>query len=388
MTDTEEKINVNNLSEELVDARCKLITSDPWYGTMAMLFKWTSTDSIKTMGVRFVQSGGVECFYNPKFCETLTQKEISAVIQHEIEHIVKMHPYRGYGVDNHDLFNVACDMLINGKKSAPLIQNLPKIFGVDCVYMPEHYDLNKTAEEIYELLLEDQKNGKSYGNGFGDDHSMWGSDVDYDVARQTVKEMCKNASGCGNAPGHLVGDIEALNEPIVDWKYELQRFVARQVGNKRATWSRQNRRMQSFGFKGKSSHASVKLTVLVDTSGSVGDDMLEQFFTELEGMSRFFSITVMQFDHGYQHHCAYKRGDWQNIKVHGRGGTSFIEAFNEAEKRGLIGRVNIVCTDGYAPWPEAKDYPVIWAVMGATAKEVKPPFGDVIYLSERIIKNK
>jgi hypothetical protein len=71
-------------SELLMRARCKLLTLNPWYGTMASMFRWKPYDGIKTIGVRVVDGGYVDCVYNQDFCNQMSVDEMMAVVQHEI----------------------------------------------------------------------------------------------------------------------------------------------------------------------------------------------------------------------------------------------------------------------------------------------------------------
>lgn len=396
-------------SDLLMRARCKLLTLNPWYGTMAAMFRWKAHRSVPTIGVRVVDGGYIDCAYNPEFCDKMSVENMMAVVQHEIEHIVRLHCVRT-GSRDHKLWNIATDMTINGKESNPNIQNLPDSEDCKGIYYPEKWkdgSLNAvglTSEEIYDRLTKVRIRYKGAGangqdivtgpadateeivvNGGFDDHDVWaGSTVGEDEARQVVKDMVRQVGlKAGNAPGHLTDAIRELEEPVINWKYELRQFMGRAIGGRRRTWARQHRKRQAFGIKGKSNHASVKLTIGVDTSGSVSDALLRQFFTELEMMSMKFKITLVQFDHGYQCHDIYHRGDWKNLEVKGRGGTSFIRFFEAIEKRKLVGKANLVLTDGEAPYGEERPYPVMWVIMPHGKKEnVCPPWGRTIYIEK------
>lgn len=410
----------NSTSDLLMRARCKLLTLYPWYGTMASMFRWKAYEGkgLSTIGVRVVDGGYVDCLYNPEFCDKLTVDEMMAILQHEIEHIVRLHCVR-VGSRDARKWNHATDFTINGKESRPKIENLPNREDLKGIYCPEEWHDNMTSEELYDRLQKvrirykapapgtpgakgwpkKDKNGNPQDivegpadaseeiviEGELDDHDVWaGSTVGEDEARQVVKDMVRQAGiKAGNCPGHLKDAIAALEEPVVNWKYELRQFMGRAIGGRRLTWARANRRRPQFGIKGKSNHASVKLTIGVDTSGSVSQKLLEQFFSELEMISQKFKITLVQFDHGYQRHDNYHRGDWKRIPIQGRGGTSFIEFFRSIEEKQLVGKCNIVLTDGEAPWGEERPYPVLWVIMPHGRKEhVTPPWGKYLFIEK------
>ena len=107
-------------NNRLEKARCLLLTHEPWYGHVAMNMTWIETSIVRTMGVRVVHGGDVQCLYNPLFVKELTVPEICFVIQHEVEHVVRCHCLRN-GLSDRLTFNVAADMVVNGSKSLPRI---------------------------------------------------------------------------------------------------------------------------------------------------------------------------------------------------------------------------------------------------------------------------
>ena len=202
-----------------------------------------------------------------------------------------------------------------------------------------------------------------------------------DEARQVVKDMASQATAkaAGNVQGHLVEVLKELDKPIVNWKYVFRQLVGRRAGGKRTTYSRRSRRHNCFGVPGKSSHASIPLNVLVDTSGSMSSKDLELVFTEIEAMSQRFKITVIQFDHAVQGKpTTYHRGDWKKIKISGRGGTSFQVVFDWIEQNKMVADANIVLTDGYADFGSKRPYYVLWAICN---KDVCPSWGEYVCIT-------
>lgn len=409
---------IGESAEDLVmKARCRLLVFQPWYGTMASLMEWKRNDECKTMGVRMMSGGRVECQWNPRFVELVGQVEpLMAVIQHEIEHIVRLHICR-HGARDGMMTNVATDMCVNGPESKAHIDGLPMIpifdeNGVKTgegspIYFIENepeLPLNSTFEEVYEWL--DKKSDKIFIEGDGgmntdcsseapkqpkkgqkvikgvtvDDHDIWKqSEISEDEARQIVKDMVEQATKkAGSAPGHLVEAIKKLQDPKVNWKYLFRQFCGRVLGGKRKTFSRRNRRIDKFGFPGKSNHASIKLLVGVDVSSSVASNlpMLEQFFSEIEAMSHQFKISLVLWDAKIQMPVTkYHRGDWRKIPALGGQGTNVIHFFEYLKEQNLLDQVTIVLTDGeVSGWPEKVETPVLWCI----TTDVKAPWGQTV----------
>ncbi len=212
-------------------------------------------------------------------------------------------------------------------------------------------------------------------------HDIWEkTECSEDDARQTVKSMVDDATSKspGGTPGHLTDAIEDLNKPIINWKELLRTYTGRHCGCQRRTYSRTNRRRQTFGSKGVSRHAAATLTVVVDTSGSMSREALKQIFSEIEAMSGNWLVSVIQSDSQVQGEIRkYRRGDWAHIDIQGRGGTDIDVPFEYMIENGAVGDCVIALTDGYVPrWPDEKGFPVVWILTSEDSSE--PDWGHVV----------
>lgn len=116
--------------------------------------------------------------------------------------------------------------------------------------------------------------------------------------------------------------------------------------------------------------------ILLDTSGSISEDLLKNFLRECKCIYKTAHIKVGCFDTRFYGFTEIKRdSDIENMVFQGGGGTNFDSAINAFTKR-VDNR--IIFTDGYAPMPkDALD--VIWIVFGDT--KIEPKGGKVIYIS-------
>lgn len=150
-------------SDKLMKARCRLLTRDPWYGHVAMSMVWIPSqmpwlpdNRVKTMGVRIVNGGEVQCLYYPGFVDSLNIKELYAVIQHEIEHIVRCHCLR-VGGRQPEMWNIAADMTVNGVKSNPRIgykesgETIVPHRG-EIIWIPDSWPKDETSEHYYSRI--------------------------------------------------------------------------------------------------------------------------------------------------------------------------------------------------------------------------------------------
>ena len=182
----------------------------------------------------------------------------------------------------------------------------------------------------------------------------------------------------GSIPGHLLDAVQALGKPIVRWRELLRRYLGQHVGNRRPTLARRPRRNDMFGVKGISHHAAATVNVIIDTSGSIGQHELSKFFAEIDAISSRAKTTVLQWDHSFQGYSQYRRGNWKQFKVSGRGGTDMAAPYKWLEDNGKLADVQVMLTDGYCNWAESKGYPVITCI---TTDQPSPGWGHIVRLA-------
>lgn len=391
-----------NPEEKLMAARCRLMSTSPWYGHMSILMNWEETTKPTHMPTMYVtaKNGQIYCRWYREFVEGRTVEELYGCVQHEIEHLMRMHITRGAEYQSDPIiWNFAIDMCVNGRAESPRCGYFQGKEGIlplgpdskqHMVWIPKEWPDNETAEYYYERIKDDprfeQKIKAMQASGEGmqgiDDHSQWvDSDMSPDQVRQVISDMATQSAerSQGKTPGHIMELLKSLSKPIVTWRELLKKYLGRHVGNKRITFSRRNRRNNNFGVPGHSRHAAAKVSVVVDTSGSISESDLSQFFGEIEAIAYKAKVGVLQWDHDFQGwEPNYRRGAWRNFKIHGRGGTDMAAPIEWLCERGLVGDVCIMLTDGYCNYTEDKGFPFIVCICnnGGSA----PDWGHVVMM--------
>jgi len=390
---------------------------------------------VPTMGV-CIAHGSLYLFYNEAFVETLSNKELLGILEHEVLHVLHVHMARqehrtaigmtldpctkcnpkapdgncegchgkGQVLHDHSMFNIACDMAIN-----PMVKHeLPKDKdGKQTGCWPEKGWENHSAEWIYEKLLEKMDQNKKIslkgmtqdGKGTGqqvDDHGQWNKNGDQDGKAQSsvdkamteavVKAMVEEAvqKSKGDLPGGWEEVVKQILKSKVDWRQLLRYYYSSLVRTQRMqSWRRRSRRRwdKKFLFPGYLKQRGIEVIAAVDTSGSIGSKEIEQFFGELESLvSRHKSKTWMiQCDAMVHEFKEYKKGDWRKVKVKGRGGTDFRPVFDEIEKRKIQPNILIYLTDCLGTFPtNPPKYQTLWICTNEQTMSV--PFGKVIPL--------
>jgi|TARA_R100000084_G_scaffold109439_1_gene76820 predicted metal-dependent peptidase len=343
-----------------------LIFEEPFYGLFLIGLNKVYTDKIPTAGVS--KNGiGVQLTVNPDFVSDLSERHRIGLMKHELLHISFGHLLVRDSFADKKLFNIAADLEINQYINA---NDLPD-GGITMDTFPE-LDLPERAGtfEYYKLLEEAKQDGTSpslesmLDQMDGESpycHKTWEEVEDIPEAekkliqKQIEHQLKENAELTekrqGNIPGELSDLIKRLRHiepPKFNWKAYLRRFV----GNSSIVYTKKLRRkynkryIENPGLKIKFKN---HILVGVDTSGSVCNEELKEFFSELCHMHKTgHKITVAQCDTRLNKVEDFNpKKDWE---IHGRGGTSFqpvIDHYNE--QKGKYTAL-IYLTDGEA-WP-------------------------------------
>jgi predicted metal-dependent peptidase len=103
-----------------------------------------------------------------------------------------------------------------------------------------------------------------------------------------------------------------------------------------------------------------RIAISIDQSGSVDDDMLAKFFTELNSLAKIAEFTVIPFDTDISDSQVYvwKKGKYRKIERVRQGGTDFNAPTEYVNGKDFDG--HIVLTDMQAPKPISSKCQRMW----------------------------
>lgn len=345
-----------------------------FFAQVLMQWRVVYTTAIETMGVG-VNNGALLLLVNLKFVESLTFRELRAVLIHEVYHVILEHIDR-VADKNPKVWNIACDLSIN-----QFIKNLP-----DAALLPTRKPFNLpenlSAEQYYKLIRDANKDQQSQAPTL-DDHSAWKSLSEAD--KQVVKGMLQeavNAAGRGNVPGELGDAINAwLAPPVINWRHVLRHYLHGSIrAFTRESWKRPHKFFGS-SVKGRVAGQTAKLVLAIDTSGSVNDATLNDFMNEIYGIQKLYpvDIDIIECDAEVQRCVTLRKGRKYDYKFKGRGGTDFIPVFDYIAEKRMRPDVLIYLTDGEGRFPEhGGRFSTVWTIVDNPNKEV--PFGRTIHM--------
>ena len=373
----------------------RLLMDEPFFAALSRKIEKRASTAIPTAGVRVdPDTAQFEMIYNPDFFASLPEEHVRGVLKHEFYHLIFEHvtSRKPEGV-NHKVWNICADLAINSHlvgelpemacmPGGPNFENLPKGMSAEwyLANFPER-DEGEDSEDGDSEGGEGEPGEGQPGQGEGgepgsfDDHSGWddaNASPEQQAANQMAKERLKqamkdaaneasqSAKGWGSMSGEVKKEILKRLETKVDWKKVLRYFIkTSQRASKSSTVRRINKRY-AYIHPGKKVKRQAKIAIAIDQSGSVGDEMLQQFFGELNKLAKLAEFTVVPFDTQVDASKVYvwKKGQSQNAERVLCGGTCFdapTEYVNSQNFDGVI-----ILTDMEAPKPKACKAQRMW----------------------------
>ena len=177
----------------------------------------------------------------------------------------------------------------------------------------------------------------------------------------------------------LVKDISTTETP---WQQILQNFLYESAKTE-YNWSRPSRRHEQY-FPSLQNYEAGNIAIVIDSSGSINDDVFNRFINEISTTLENISseVWVIVADDQIQEAKQISADDLRELKPKGFGGTDFIPAFkwleeNDVQPKALIYLTDLECNS----FPEEPNFPVLWAAYGRSAHHAEQmPFGEKIIL--------
>lgn len=382
-----------NIEDRITKAKIWLLTKRPWFGQLSCYLNIIENKFVPTAGIDL--RGNL--YYNPEWCNKLTDRELRGLLCHEVLHLALQHIPR-CGDRNKQLWNIAADLKVNIEIINDQDMDLPpnalkpdkygKGYKFDGGKIDDVYEA--TAENCYQIMrkhmktqpqsdqdliivtddpkeIEDLKNqgitavGTQQGAGLGRD---WQSRV------YSASQMAK-----GDMPAGVAREIFKLEHAELPWNTIIKQRM-RKLAIKRS-WKKPSKRYLPWYFPGRTKNEGVKVMAVIDTSGSMSKEQITKALSELYGLIRsfqFLELWVSDCDAEVYESKKVQANDLAKLLLSGGGGTDFRPAFNYVKKEM---RDDIDCllffTDLYGDFPSVKPpYETFWIT---DTKNVNVPFG-------------
>jgi predicted metal-dependent peptidase len=365
--------NQNDIIDKLAAARTQLILDKPFLGALVLRLplkiggQWC--DSVAT-DAKYI-------YYNTDYVANLNLSQLQFVLAHEALHCALSHFARREH-RNKQRWDLACDHAIN-----PLLYD-------DGLAVPpgvwiENSFRGMTAEEIYPFIQDNQEDDKQEQNSF-DQHvydSQQGQDKtnsnqppplsdsekqQLDIQwRQRLAGAAQQALQAGKLSADMARLVDHLLQPNLPWRALLAHYMSLTARDD-YTYYRPSRREGNAIFPSLRS-AQLEVIVAIDTSGSVGEDEINQFLSEINNLKGQLRAKITLLACDVQLTSVWQFEPWEEFKlphsIIGGGGTDFRPVFAYLAEQDWQTDLLIYFTDAKGNFPSmAPDYPVLWLVKG------------------------
>ncbi len=419
---------------KLAAARTRLILDNPFLGALVLRLPMLAAGP----WCRTTATDMKSLYYNPAYIDRLTLSQIEFVLAHEALHCALTHFIRrGHRIQRK--WDLACDFAINPILVADGLQPPPEVVVLNM------FD-NMSAEEIYPCLddnpdgetldqhlydnnadgsqggqsdeppQDDEHQGQSGGGSQARDRQQddgGGSRTNPEPApanagtnsddaddspptplsaqerealgqkwQQYLASAAQQAQQAGKLGGAMARLVDTWLEPKLPWRSLLSHHLFERARND-YNYMRPSRREGDMILPSLRS-AQCDLVVAIDTSGSIGDDELAEFLSEINAIKGALPvrITLLACDASLAEDGPWVFEPWEEFRLPrtfaGGGGTDFAPVFEWVEQQNLRPDALVYFTDADAEFPvDAPSYPAIWLVKGK-----KPvPWGKRIQLN-------
>lgn len=226
---------------------------------------------------------------------------------------------------------------------------------------------NGTWDEHNDLTGDQQKNEGDGGVSEDEDGNMIATGMP-DLSKSSVDKKMENFKGnlivakdlsksatrqAGRLPAGVERALRELEEPVFNWRQYIKKHV---LGLRRREPSWMNPRRRAFDsgiiLPGKKKEKMYRIHISLDTSGSVTDQELNDFLSEVYGAARQLrnvEITIWTFDgdiHNVQTFSKNKIHEIPKYKCYGNGGTDFMKNWEYMQENNIKPDIFIMFTDG------------------------------------------
>ncbi|MDD3530635.1 MAG: VWA-like domain-containing protein, partial [Gallionellaceae bacterium] len=386
---------MKDIETKLAAARTRLILDKPFLGSLVMHLplkaadpKWCETTATDA---RFF-------YYNPDYIARLTLDQTQFVLAHEAMHCALSHFNRRNHRQKHR-WDVACDYAVN------MILDDERMPPPDAALMNATYR-GLSAEEIYPLLHEDppeetldqhlfDDSGSGQGgegepqdsddqpaeSGEGEAEENGGEGEDQADAEQAeagkqdgpppppmdpdrldeqwqgrLAAAAQAARQAGKLSASMLRLVDELLAPRLPWRALLARYMMN-VARDDYSFQRTSRR-EGDAMMPRLMSQGVRVAVVLDSSGSIGDEELREFLAEVDALKAQVraEVTLHACDDKLAEGGPWRFAMWEALElpegILGGGGTDFRPVFEWLDGERADPDLLVYFTDAEGRFPE------------------------------------
>ena len=387
---------LNKTAEErITQSRVRLLLNKPFFGQLATRLRLEdASERIPTAA-----TDGRRFLFNREFVDRLTDPELDFLVGHEVLHCVFDH-MQARGDREPQLYNAAADFNINmtlveQRVGDPIGED--KLDGGKICLDWKYQGWN--SYEIYDDLKQNQQDAKGMDVhlevGEAGDGDEDGEGVKIEMSEEERKSLADEIKQATIQAAQAAGDgvpdaikrmINELVAPKMDWRDVLRVQLESSLKND-FTFMRPSKRSGQVIFPGMNKDEELNLMIALDTSGSISQEMLRDFLSEVQGiMDQYnsYKIHVVQFDTNVYGADEFTSDDGRTMAEYelvGGGGTDFDVVFRYMEEYGIEPDQLVMFTDGYpfGSWGNPDYCDTCFVIHSNHDKGLQAPFGVTVH---------
>jgi len=391
------------LKQKVSEAKARLLVDYPYFGTLASRLELKPNDNIGAY-----LSDGVRFEYNDDYLLGLSQEELSFALANGAMHAALAYENRQKGRMSW-LWQLATDHAINTMLVANGLEA-----PMEVVVEPRFEGMY--AEEIYAILKDEIQNeafddDESNETGFNEENKkkqeqLRDAEGDHDpdkrreqmqveneyrkqevlAAEEMFEQYANDALEKMDAQGDLPLEIERFfsltDSSKIDWRQELYRAIDRHYYDDYRMMPPSKKLLYSGIYLPSLYSDTLRLTIAIDSSGSVDETLLSSFMSEVEAILIHFPsyiIDLIVCDAKIQAYRQVVSGERLEVKLKGGGGTDFRPVFELIERELEAPSLLLYFSDTKGSFPKKEPfYEVLWV----STLEAEVPFGTLLTIGD------
>jgi len=336
----------------ITKAKIQVMTKSIFYTTLMLGLKHKISDNVPTAAV-----DGITIFYNRSFVEKLTIEECTGLIMHEVGHVAYQHINRR-GDRHPKKWNMAGDYMINNTLIAEGYE-IP--FGglVDDQY------IGLSTDQIYNKLPDVKLIEYECDIIEGNDAETT-SAINQQIIELVAKAKLKSnmLDGDGLIDDEITRTLLELIDPKLDWTIVLSNFM-KDFSNTDYSFTRPNKRFFPEHYLPSRYSPSIKsLVVAIDTSGSVSQEEIREYLSEIDQLRKIFDIeklTIIPCDDRIRNIINVKPYDnLLDLEIQGGSWTKTKPVLDYCNENNPVVLVYFTDLEVYDIPEEEQSYDIVW----------------------------
>jgi len=420
----------SDLQNKLAAARTRLILDKPFLGALVLRLPLVAADPEWCQGA---MTDAKKLYYNQDYINALDIQQTQFVLAKQALHCALSHFARRQHRIKHR-WDLACDYAVNpllindGLKAPPetLVDDGYEGMTAEEIY---HYigDLDNEDSELDKQDEQNQDNDQPDKNNQGNDNqdeeqsnespqnssedanqdtpTSLEADSDDDERQslaakpspltpqeqeelsvqwqQRLAGAAQSAMQAGKLGGSMARMVDFMLQPKLPWRMLLARYMTASARDD-YSYSRPSSRRGDPAIFPSLRSAQINVAVGVDISGSVDDQEMSEFMSEVDAIKANMRarITLLPCDAALAEGSPWVFEPWEEVKLpnqlKGGGGTDFSPVFEWLDEQDQNPDLLVYFTDCKGSFPKVlPTYPVIWLVKGKDS----PPWGQRVQLN-------